>query len=755
MRKLGFAAMAALVMACGGSGDGGVNDGQKPKEEIPEGSASAIPPNEPSTLRKVQTCDELGSAIKEDALKKMNDTVDAQVESIKLWFDGQFGGLSTLPGGAGGERGGADASNAGAPSTPGGSAPPAPGGSASDYSTTNTQVKGVDEADIVKNDGKYIYLIHGAAFQIVQAWPAPELAASTKVDLEGQPTEMFVANGKAVVFSTVNGTTIYQSAGVTPRTKTTNGGYYPGCSGYGCSYQNPMTKVTVLGVNGTSAGVEREFYFEGGYVSSRRVDAMVRLILKGGAYGPSIQTYPTFGPRPAGSAPLTKEDHIAAWEALRSKNAQMINATQLSDWLPYTFTKNGSGGYTAETVACDRFYVPTQSTTEHGVTHIASFDLGKAAPSNSVAILGNVDTVYSNADTMVLAAKAWINPKTMVTRPENKKAPFVDFLPSTATHLHKFDLKADPTSPTYTGSGVVPGHVLNQFSIDEREGIVRVATTEQRSVRTWISDDPKVRPFINQFTVNRVLATKSDGEKIKIVGNAGDLAPGERIFSARFVNTRGYIVTFRQIDPLFVIDMATPEKLSILGELKIPGFSEYMHPLDDGHLLTIGRDTENGARRGIAIQIFDVTNAKEPKQMHKYVFESSTYGYSEAEQNHKAFTYFESKKLLSFPFYGWSQTTGSSSFRTSAELFSIDLASGITKLGSVDHSQLFGTNYRGYCNGYYSPHVRRSVFMDDVLYSVSYAGVIASDTKNLAAAPLGRATLAAPTIPPGTPYQCL
>src|SRR5262249_45754466 len=157
----------------------------------------------------------------------------------------------------------------------------------------------------------------------------------------------------------------------------------------------------------------------------------------------------------------------------------------------------------------------------------------------------------------------------------------------------------------------------------------------------------------------------------------GDLSPGESVKSARFVGDKGYVTTFRQIDPLFVIDLATPEQPKVLGRLEIPGFSEYMHPLDDGHLLTIGRDQSNHFA-ALALQIFDVTKPTQPRLMHKYVYDSSSYGYSEAEQNHKAFTYFASHKLLSFPFYGWS----ANGFRSSAEVFKIDLATGITPLGS-------------------------------------------------------------------------
>jgi hypothetical protein len=736
------AAWALLALGCSGSG----SDAPKKEETTPPETISQVPPTPVSTLKRAQSCDDLSQAIKGDALRKMNDTIDAQIESIKLWFDGQFGGGGIVAGGATDGRGGeanAGSASPGAPPPPSGSGSGSGSSSASQYSETNTQVKGVDEADIVKNDGQYIYLLHGNSFQILTAWPAQALAAAGKVDIEGRPSEMFVANGKAVVFSAVNGASVYQATGLRPRSRYSDpyGGYNPACyDGYSC--QLPLTKVTVLGIAGTSAAVERELYFEGTYKSSRRVDANVRVVVQDAAYGPAIKTYPEMRRDPQAPAP-GREDYIKAYEALRQQNVAAINQTSLADWLPYSFEKTPAG-ITSTLATCGDFFVPTEATTQHGVTQIASFQLDKPqAPAKGVSILGAVDTIYSNADAMILAARAWISPKKMVERPQGRKAPFVDFMPSSATYLHKFDLKTDPTAPAYVGSGVIPGHVLNQFSIDERDGVVRAATTEQRQVRSWVSDDPKVRPFFNAFTVNRVVAVKQQGDVLKMIGDAGDLAPGERVFSARFVGSKGYVVTFRQIDPLFVIDLANPEKLKVLGELKIPGFSEYMHPLDEGHLLTIGRDTENNVRRGLALQIFDVTKATEPRLMHKYAFDPSSYGYSEAEQSHKAFTYFEAKKLLSFPYYGYG-TGGAGGFRTSAELFSIDLEKGINKVGAVDHTQLFGANARGYCNGYYSPYVRRSVFMDDVMYSISYAGVIASDTRALSSPPLATASLLAP-----------
>lgn len=745
--RLALVGTVIAAYGCSGSESSPQQPNTDPTPEPETSVTSQIPPPEESTLRKVVSCDDLSGAIKNDAVSKLNLSIDAQIDAIKRWSEGQFGGVAV------GSFGGAGASNGSAESSSDSSSAPSSSAPAAAYSETNTQVKGVDEADIVKNDGQYIYVLHGSSFQIVNAWPAPSLAASTKIDVEGQPVEMFVAKGKAVIFSTVTGESVYSAAGVTPHTRYTYATGADPCYRTGASYycaKSPLTKVTILSVAGTNASVARELYFEGSYTSSRRVDANVRVVLEGASFGPPLQTYPNFPGRDVNAGPITPEEQIAAWEDLRQKNSAAINATTLRDWIPYTFVKNGAT-ITADTVACDKFLVPTLATTEHGVTELASFNLDDPNVANTVAIVGTVDTVYSNADTMILAAHAWPSPKKSSERPENRKAPFVDFLPSSATYLHRFDLKTDPATPRYTGSGWVRGTVQNQFAIDERAGAIRVATTELRTVRTWISDDEKVRPFTNGYNVNHVFAVKSGPtEALKVVGDVGDLAPGERIYSTRFVGDKGYVVTFRQVDPLFVVDLAKPEEPKLLAQLKIPGFSEYMHPIDDGHLLTIGRDTEGGRQQGLAIQIFDVTNPVAPSLMHKYVFDATTYGYSEAEQNHKAFTYYADKKLLSFPFYGYSAT----GFRSSAELFSIDLASGITKVGSVDHTALFGQRSRGYCGGYYSPQVRRSVFMEDVLYSISYAGVIATDTKNINGAPLATAALSAPVAPAGLPYAC-
>lgn len=694
-----------------------------------------------ATLRRAQSCQDLEASLKKDALDKMNRRIDVMIQgAVNGWgVSGAFG--------------------AGATEADGRNAAPAPSATATDFSQTNTQVAGVDEADIVKNDGKYIYVLHGQSFTVVNAFPASQMAQAASIAIEGSPSEMFVDGGKVVIYSSVDGKPIYAAAGIKPRP-----GYYDGygyaqrgvgamgamdCAGPGCGtyWENPLTKITVLTLDANATPtVQRELYFEGSYQSSRRVAASVRTILGGAQFGPLVKYWPEGS---SVQSPQNEAEWRAFYEGLRGENARAIQASTVKDWLPYAMVKSG-GNVTASLPACEDFYVPTAGTTEYGMTQIAAIDLSNpgAAP-KTAGIFGAVDTIYSNQHKMVLAARAWESPEVAVwgtgvassgtvgpapapggtstggattntLRPQANRIPWTGTMTTTFTHLHEFDLDVDPTIPVYLASGTVAGQVKDQFSLDEKDGVLRTATTEQR-----ITSDGQ---NIQGTTVSRVFTLGVAGDELKTAGDVGDLAPGERIYSVRFVGNRGYVVTFRQIDPLFVIDLSNAAKPQVLGALKIPGFSEYMHPIDDNHLLTIGRDVEGNARGGLMLQMFDVTDAMHPALKHKYVFDSAGYGYSEASYNPKAFTYYAQRKLLTFPFYAY---TGSG-MRSSAELFRIDVAEGIQKLGSVDHSGFFGPRYQGYCGGYYGPQVRRGVFMDDTLYSISYGGVVATDTKSLA-----------------------
>jgi hypothetical protein len=837
------AVTSAAAMGCGSSGD---------KGGVAAGTTRA-------SLHRAKGCGDLLADLKADATFKLNKGIDRQIESIQkcivrggtdascayggYYYGGGRGGFG------GGEEAALDSNASGAPQS-GSTAPTSPAPKASSHSETNTQVKGVDEADFVKTDGSNLYVLHGRAFKVLKAWPANDLAELASLDIEGTPSEMFVDGGKVVVYSQVNGASLYPAAGVTPKASYQDYygyGYgggggdvrnvgapetapYPGPGGTPQQYI-PLTKITVLTLNGTTPSVAREMYFEGSYLDSRRVGTHVRTVFSGNAHGPKLKysiyelypqpTYPTYPTYPGGETkddgtgtyptqdpttnpyPKTGTEMIAALEQLRAFNKAAIDGSQLSDWMPYTFTKEGTV-VRASTVACEDFYVPTTGSTESGLTEIASIDLANpAALPRQSAILGHAETVYGSADTIYLAAHAWVEPpytwmdgadgttnsgsgstgsgtiepapapstppsdgslgtKTLKPQTDPAVPQVITAWANNQTHVHKFEFATDAGFPNYVASGTVLGSVKDQFSLDDRGGFLRIATTENRS---YLDQSGKyVQPsFPGQTTgptdrpqtVNHVFVMGVSGGWLDLVGDVGELAPNERIYSVRFVDGRGYVVTFRQVDPLFVLDLNNPKAPAKIAELKIPGFSEYMHPLDATHILTIGRDaTVGGQQRGLQLQIFDVTNGANPVLAHKFTYTGSEYGSSEAEHDHKAFTYFADRQLLAFPYYAYTPTTTTGGgMRSSLELFNVNIGSGFAKLGSVDHTSLVSNSPTGYCGGYYGPQVRRGVFLDNFVYAISYGGVVAKDANNLAGAG-STLPLSAPLVNDGYGYGC-
>jgi len=703
------------------------------------GSTPTVPQAVQSTLRRAANCDDLLGALKADALQKMNESIDRNIAALRRWDDSGFNGV-----------GFGETANAGA------AAPAAKdsssSGSASSYSTTNNQVKGVDEADFVKNDGKYIYLLHGQNFQVIQAWPADQMTQMSSLVIEGYPREMFVDSGRAAIYSAVDPTPIFKAAGLPDRNVYADYGDYYGVMGFGgggiaaggapardvaacapgggCApwwYGGGITKVTVVSLDDLkNPKVLAEDYFEGQYLSSRRIGTRVRGVLNGGSHGPAIEYWPNDYYTSHAIIPNwrpSRGDLIGAYEDLRSKNTKTINASKIADWLPYVFTKS-NGNITAQLERCEDYYVPSQGSTSWGLTQISDVDL--ASPStqpNVLSVVGQTDTIYSSTDHMVLAQRGWFPMSWYWNYDVPPDGVTLDY-----THLHSFNLNADPRLPLYEGSGTIRGFLNDQFSLDEQNGILRVTATESRTKRvTNFSWHGGYVSSVQMDWHNHLVTLKPNGtNQLVQQGEVPEMAPGERIYSTRFAGNRGYVVTFRQVDPLFVIDLTDASHPSILGSITIPGFSSYMHPLDENHLLTIGQDVVNHTS-SLMLEIFDVTNPASPILAQKYAYDTGPWGYSEAQYDHKAFNYFPDKQMLAFPFYAYNQTKAQST----AELFKIDIQNGIQKLGSVDHTQFVGTNYSGWCGSWFTPSVRRTVFMDNILYSISYGGIIATDTTTM------------------------
>jgi uncharacterized secreted protein with C-terminal beta-propeller domain len=287
-------------------------------------------------------------------------------------------------------------------------------------------------------------------------------------------------------------------------------------------------------------------------------------------------------------------------------------------------------------------------------------------------------------------------------------------------------LKGDEYAP-YQGSGGFPGHALNQFSLDEFEGNLRVATT----ITSRLSDENAASDSVVAWqrwntTSNKIIVLSQVNDQLKIAGETEEVAKGESIYGARFYGKRGFIITYRQTDPLYTVDLSDAKAPKIVGELKMPGFSSYMHMIDDDHLLAIGRDgTESGRTLGPKISIFDVSDMAQPKETHKLTLSQNFW--TEAEYDHHAFTYYPEKKLLGIPATGYNTGyTGNNwwgGYKSALFVFNIDTTVGISSAGELDMTDIYITNQREY--GWWSSAARvsRSIFADDYVYAISDLGV--------------------------------
>ncbi len=656
-----------------------------------------------AALRQAATCDEVVQAVHEDAIAK----VDLE---LKSFIDQEYytrGGPVFFEGDVAAEAGSGGSGGSGAPTADG--AAQAPSG----FSDTNRQVADVDEADIVKvgDGGLKLYVVRGNGFYEFDSWPAAQTSRVADLEIEGGVMEMFVEGDRAVVFSNTYGVEalddgdLCQGYGGGPELVSGDSAYYCGRS---------FVKLTVIDLSSGTPEAVREIYVDGWYTSSRRHDNIVRTVIQSSMQRPGTVPYLYDFLYNNGAYPETREAEIFLARAWAAKAKEAIAITTLEQWVP-VWGERIDGEIQEQPTQCADFFSPAPGMTNYGLTQIVGIDLGDDSSTQITSILGQATQVYANAGALILAQPDW----TWFERGTN----------SDRTAVHRFAVSSEGKRTPYQGSGFVQGIVNDQFSMDERDGVLRIATTRT----TWPerTDDmfaPDV--WVPPTTDNLVSTLKLEGDRLEILGSTPPLAEGERIFSARFLGDLGYIVTFRQVDPLFAIDLSDPANPKVLGELKIPGFSDYMHPLGNGHLLTIGRDIDEETQRdnGTALQIFDVSDPVNPVLAHKALVGD---GYSEANHNHKAFNFYADqevvgKGLLAFPFVSYQ-----SDFSSTLELWDVSAKDGFARRGSVDHSDLVLDDCGGvpyeveefyyYCG--YQPQITRGVFIDQFIYSISHGGV--------------------------------
>jgi hypothetical protein len=364
-----------------------------------------------------------------------------------------------------------------------------------------------------------------------------------------------------------------------------------------------------------------------------------------------------------------------------------IRRTRLKTWVPRYELRTARTGRTVERslVSCRATRRPV-TFSGLGMLTVLTIDLSKSiVPVDSDGLMTDARTVYGSQGSLYVASERWLDPT-----PERG-----DAVPSgRGTAIHRFDAR-DSDHTTFRASGAVRGYLLNQFSLSEHGDHLRVATTQEPQ---WWTGEGR------EQSESYVTTLREGGGELRQRGQVGGLGRGERIYAVRFIEDRGYVVTFRQVDPLYVLDLSDPAKPAVAGELKILGYSAYLHPIADDLLLGVGQDaTEEGRTRGTQLSLFDVGDAAAPKRTHNVTLGQSG---SEAEYDHHAFLWWAPAALAVIPLASYPRESGEDPF-VGAIGFGVARATGIAERGRVAHPTA----------------VRRSLVVGDRLFTVSDSGV--------------------------------
>ncbi len=517
-----------------------------------------------------------------------------------------------------------------------------------DFSTTNTQVENVDEADIVKTDGEYIYYVLNGVLHIVKS-DTLEIVSNIRIQSDDERFtiyEIFLKDDKVVLLG--NGYTLGE-----PITNTNE-------------EENSLVdrvrvntlqtaKAIVYNIeNKNNPELVREVALEGNYLDSRMVGDNLYLISRKSAYFYGEVEDNTI-------LPLMKDSITSSDEIKR------VNCTDI---------------------------IYFEGTEDKSFMIVGGFNINENEEVCVETFFGAGDTVYANEKNLYLTQRVWKN---------NYK-----------TTIYKFGL--EDARIKLLAKGEVDGQLNNQFSMDEYDGNLRLATT------SYITVEPQKDEELDGGVMMTTLATRKTtnnlyvlNENLEEIGKIENLAEEEQIYSVRFIGKIGYIVTFKEIDPLFVIDLSNPTNPQVKGELKIPGYSSYMHPYDENHIIGIGYNTKDNGYGGVTnstmkMSMFDVSDLENPKEIFN-VDIGTDYASSEVTYNHKALFYKKADDLIGFPV-----NYRSNNYRNSQNgfvIFRIDLENNeFKKYGEILHE----LDYRS--------DVRRVIYIEDILYTLGYSSIV-------------------------------
>ena len=557
------------------------------------------------------------------------------------------------------------------------------------YSGTNVQVAGVDEADIVKTDGKYIYVVSGSTIYLAQAYPAATAQIVGQIAIAGfTPHELFVDGDRLVVF----GSTYTTSPGGSPTIMP--GDVKSGISSI-VSYpvQTGLVSVKLYDIKDRSnPKLLKSVDIEGSYLTSRKIGTDVYFVVN--SYPNYIQTKPTASDLIPGYRETTGD--------AKSADLQPIASYNQIGYIP-----------------------PVQAASFLTIASLSMTDANKAV--SKTVVVGSGENVYASTANLYIAQTTWpAYSEIGMTVTDNTQS----------TVVTKFSLSSG--NATFAATGKVKGDILNQFAMDEYGGFFRIATT--------------ISGYVNNrdTSTNNVYILDSS---MKAAGALEDVAPGESIYAVRFMGKRAYMVTFLHVDPLFVIDLSQPAAPKILGKLKIPGYSDYLEPYDETHLIGIGHEvdpsidanlihTDNAvyytAIQGVKLSLFDVTDVANPVEVYKEVI-GDRGSDSLAATDHKAFLFDKDSGLLVLPVTvaqlkpGQPKNQQGDYVFQGAYVYNLTLKGGFALKGKVTH---YDTNDAFQKSGQYfyggQGEITRSLYIGNVLYTVSQARLQLNDLATMA-----------------------
>jgi uncharacterized secreted protein with C-terminal beta-propeller domain len=513
-------------------------------------------------------------------------------------------------------------------------------GAGDTFSTTNVQEAGIDEPDVVKTDGRMMYVLDNGVLRVVDVTgAAPRLAGALEVPGGGQ--QLLLRGSRVLVLATS-----YAGGGpIEPLAKRA-------IVSPGGGATTTLTEVDVS--NPAAPRVARTMTLAGSFVDARMNGGTARVVVA--------------------SEPLI---------------AQPLAHAGLRTFVPATTIRSRITGrtYRRGVVGCGDVRRP-DAFSGLGLLTVLSIDLDRGLYDvDRDAVMAGAQTVYGSPTSLYVASQRYV--------PGLRDAG--DVPGGMRTEVHRFDA-SQPGVTSYAGSGSVPGFVVNAYALSEQDGALRVASTDEPS---WLPEDG-ADPTQSYVTVLK----PGDGGALQQVGQVGGLGQGQRIYGVRFIGTAGYVVTFRQIDPLYTLDLADPAHPRVVGQLELPGYSAYLQPIAPGLLLGVGTQaTAEGRPQGTQLSVFDVSDPAHPRRVQHAVLPEAD-GMAAVESDPHAFLWWAPTQTAFLPL----SSSGAVAFHAAGD--------ALTETGRIDSGD--------------AP-VARTLVVGDRVYSLAYDGLRTNNLSDLAA----------------------